>query len=90
MAHQVKIFDGKGNLKRILSRADVIANSDRIFENAGSSKRKKAKSYTCFNCKRVFKSKSTTGAECCPECRPIVYKMKKRRKKDEQRNTAAS
>jgi len=79
---QVRVFDGNGNLKRVISAKQVQAISDERFYKyigiTGEKRRIKYKDYSCVECKIVFQSKSTRGAKYCKDCRKKVYQIRKK------------
>jgi len=82
---EVKIFDGKGKLKKIIPKKKVIAKTYKLFkENPYLPKAKlKMKDYFCAACRIKFKSNSTRGASYCKKCRPAAYRRSKKRKQKE-------
>jgi len=77
---EVKVFDGRGNLKEIISPEEVSRRYDETFFRVGKDfVRLIVKTYVCVECKINFQSRSSHGAKYCKDCRKSVYKNRKRR-----------
>jgi len=75
---QVKVFDGQGNLKEVISSEEVSRRYDESFLKGGTYGRLKIKTYVCVECKTNFESRSSRGAKYCKDCRTNVYKIRKK------------
>lgn len=84
--NEVRVFDGRGNLKRIVTVKELLAISDKRISGllsgcvsfTGETRRIKFTNYNCAECKKSFKSNSTRGAKYCPGCRKTVYRIRKK------------
>jgi len=77
---EVRVFDGRGNLKEVISSEEVSRRyDDAFFKGPGTLKRLTIKTYVCVECKINFESNSSRGAKYCKECRKSIYKIRKRR-----------
>lgn len=77
---EVRVFDGRGNLKEVISPEEVSRRYDETFYQGGQTfVRLTVKTYVCVECKINFQSRSSRGAKYCKECRKKVYKIRKRR-----------
>jgi len=76
---EVKVFDGCGNLKEVISSEEVSRRYDDAFFKRGPFTPMTVKTYVCVECKINFESKSTRGAKYCKDCRKKVYKIRQRR-----------
>lgn len=80
--NEVRVFDPRGNLKRIITTAELIAISDEQLKNGptitGARRIIPFTKYRCDSCKKMFESNSTRGAKYCPDCRKGVYTKRKR------------
>jgi len=74
---EVKVFDGCGNLKEVISSEEVSRRYDEAFFKGLN--RLTIKTYVCVECKINFESRSSRGAKYCKDCRKSVYKIRKRR-----------
>lgn len=84
---EVKIFDAKGNLKKIIPKKKVIATSyAKLKKYQGHMRRVvKFKKYFCAECKVEFKSNSTKGATYCKKCRAGAYKRSRRKSREKEK-----
>lgn len=77
---EIKVFDGRGNLKEVISPEEVSRRHDEAFFKVGATfVRLTVKTYVCVECKVNFESNSSRGAKYCKDCRNIVYRNRKRR-----------
>ena len=85
--YEIKVFDAKGDLLKVISKAEAIARNDELIKNPPSpyKARLTMKGYTCSKCRKGFESNSTNGATYCLKCRPEAYKLIKRRKRKEKK-----
>lgn len=85
--NEVRVFDGSGKLKHIISVKKLIAINDlklqRVVSLTGETRRIKFKKYWCIECRKFFKSNSTRGAKYCAGCRKKVYTIRKKNAKKE-------
>jgi len=81
---EVKIFDAKGKLKKIIPKNKVIAKSYEKFKKYNGYVRRVMKftKYFCAECRVEFESNSTRGATYCKKCRAGAYKRSRRKKQD--------
>jgi len=85
MINEVRIFDGLGNLKKVLSAKDVMAASDKVFFQSYRllNREMTFKEYFCVECEASFQSNSTRGAKFCKTCRSGTYRKRKQRLRKE-------
>jgi len=78
---EVKVFDGQGKLKEVISSKEVSRRYDETFFKSQKSLSRGLtfKKYKCVECKTPFESNSSRGAKYCKDCRKGVYKSRKRR-----------
>lgn len=80
--NEVRVFDPRGNLKRIITTAELIAISDEQLKNGptitGARRIIPFTKYKYNSCKKMFESNSTRGAKYCKDCRKKVYRIRKK------------
>ena len=77
---EVRVFDGRGNLKEVITSEDVSRRYDETFyQGEQTFARLTVKTYVCVECKVNFESRSSRGDKYCKDCRKIVYRNRKRR-----------
>jgi len=78
---RVKVFDGNGKLKEVISAEEVSRISDENFFQAGAFSTRTVKKYVCAECKINFKSMSARTVKYCEGCRNITQRKRKRKER---------
>jgi len=77
---EVKVFDGRGNLKEVVSSEEVSRRCEEaFFKGPGTLERLTFKTYVCVECKISFESNSSRGANYCKDCRPKAYRRSRKK-----------
>ena len=91
MLGQVKVYDGKGNLKKIITREEILESRKDMNFYLGLTKNRKThlktKRYLCQWCGKTGETKSTKAVKYCSQaCGNKSNREKKKKEREKNKN----